>query len=289
MVKAIRLQRLGHGRNDPIKFAIARLGHGFEDALGQKGGLHGQPWGNSGQNSHGLVHHFADRTIAVIGPGMDRRGQLQEGPCQIKGFIGIKGRDAGFDHGDKTGQVFDKGLLLAPIDIAGGSPQGGEAFSQIRRHLLRPLRSAEFHPRPPLQCRAALNQIHDQGSQPTRPELFQIFRVERLPRHSRHDTSVNITAAAPAAGLAWEQAMDAAGINLPFGEAGRHTAKPWIFRFFKCSRPYPNPAQRSPFWKKFRKNVSTFTELRRPPQEILSLPPSLQENSQSTLGNRRVN
>ena len=44
--------------------------------------------------AHALAQDIAHSTIAVIGAGVDRRGQLQERPQQIKGFVRIKRGDA---------------------------------------------------------------------------------------------------------------------------------------------------------------------------------------------------
>ena len=114
---------------------------------------------------------------------MDRRGQQKEGPEQIEGSIGIMRHDRGLDHRQKSAQILDEGFLLAPVHEARRAPQRREPFAQIRRHLLRALCRAEFHPRPALERGVSLHKIHHQCGEPFRAQPFEVCAVQGLLGH----------------------------------------------------------------------------------------------------------
>ena len=75
---------------------------------------------------------------------MNRRCQLQEGPEQIERVIGIVRGNIRLDHAQKTVEVFDQCLLLAPVHEGRRAPQRGEALTNIRGNIVWALCGADL-------------------------------------------------------------------------------------------------------------------------------------------------
>ena len=183
VLEALRAERLSRRGDDPVELAIPGVGDRIEDALCQGRGILRDRGRNLRDQIDRLAHDVADGAVAVVGPLVNARGQLQERPEQLERRVGIVRGDRSLDHAQQRLEIADERLLFAPIDKARCAAQGGEALAQIGGNLFRALRRAQFHPRATLQRGTPLHEIHDQRGEFFRAQFFKVGLVQGLLRH----------------------------------------------------------------------------------------------------------